>query len=77
MAASTGVAIVDEDDKTSDWLEIHNTGAISEPLGGYRLTDDADDLAQWTLPNISIPTGVDRGASSIVSGAHQQLVAHL
>ena len=42
--------LADEDGSFSDWLEIHNPDASSLDLGGYHLTDDAEDLTKWTLP---------------------------
>ena len=57
LTSSTGVSLVDEDNDSSDWVEIHNTGATPVSLGGYHLTDDADDLTQWTFPAVSIPAG--------------------
>jgi hypothetical protein len=33
-----------------DWIEILNTGTNPLDLGGWRLTNDAGDLNQWTFP---------------------------
>ena len=35
---------------SEDWIEILNTGSTTLDLGGWRLTDNAGDLAKWTFP---------------------------
>jgi hypothetical protein len=42
----------DEDRDESDWIEIHNTGADTINLNGWYLTDDINNLAKWTFPEI-------------------------
>lgn len=49
--------IVDEDGANSDWIELHNPGDAAINLDGYHLTDRADDLNRWRLPNVSLPAG--------------------
>ena len=40
----------------TDWIELHNTGASSVSLAGYRLTDDRGNPSLWTFPSgASIP----------------------
>ena len=39
----------------SDWIEIHNPTDEAVSVNGWRLTDDADDLEKWQLPEVSIP----------------------
>ncbi|MCH8922417.1 MAG: lamin tail domain-containing protein, partial [Planctomycetes bacterium] len=43
-------ALRDEDGDFSDWIEIYNPTAQSVNLDGWHLSDDADDLDQWTFP---------------------------
>ncbi|MGJ8642230.1 MAG: lamin tail domain-containing protein [Luteolibacter sp.] len=57
LASNSGVSLLDEDNEASDWIEIRNTGASTESLAGYRLTDNVTDLAQWTFPAVDIPAG--------------------
>jgi len=57
FAASADGSFLDEDGDGSDWIELHNSGAASLDLGGYFLTDDPDDLTQWTLPDVSLNAG--------------------
>ena len=45
---------IDEDGDTPDWLEIHNYGSQSVSINGWSLSDDVDDLSQWTFPNITL-----------------------
>jgi hypothetical protein len=47
----------DEDGTYSDWLEIHNESATPVNVGGYYLTDNADEPTQWQFPSVSIPAG--------------------
>ena len=41
---------VDEDNESSDWIEIYNPTDRTIDLGGWYLTDDADNLTQWSFP---------------------------
>ncbi|NWK54990.1 lamin tail domain-containing protein [Verrucomicrobiaceae bacterium N1E253] len=45
---------------TDDWIEIHNTSSTTLDLGGWKLTDSADELNQWTFPS----------ATTIVAGGY-------
>ncbi len=45
--------IRDEDGDFSDWIEIRNTSDALN-VGGWFLTDDADDLTKWRLPNLDL-----------------------
>ena len=49
--------IVDEDGDSSDWLEIHHQGLDPIDVGGYYLTDNANDLTRWRLPAVTIADG--------------------
>ncbi len=42
----------DEDRDESDWIEIHNAGADTVDLMGWYLTDDVNNLAKWTFPEV-------------------------
>jgi len=37
-----------------DWIELHNTAAEPQTLVGYYLTDSADNLMKWPLPQITL-----------------------
>ncbi len=52
--ASNSTAILDGDGKSSDWIEIYNPTGVSVSLGGWYLTDNADNLTKWAFPNINI-----------------------
>ncbi|MFK8061464.1 MAG: lamin tail domain-containing protein, partial [Polaribacter sp.] len=45
---------LDEDGDASDWLEIHNYGSQNVSMNGWFLSDDVNDLTQWTFPNITL-----------------------
>jgi hypothetical protein len=41
----------DDEGKSSDWVEIHNSSSRDLQLAGYRLTDDLDNLDKWIFPD--------------------------
>ncbi len=45
---------MDEDDDTSDWIELFNAGSDSINLSGYMLTDESDEPGQWVFPSVVI-----------------------
>ncbi len=49
--------LLDEDEESSDWIEIQNQGGAAVNLEGWYLTDDADDLMRWSLPATEILPG--------------------
>ncbi len=50
-------SLVDEDNDSPDWIELHNDGDESASLAGYFLTDDQNDLNQWEFPDVSLDPG--------------------
>ena len=55
--ASNDTTLNDGDGNSSDWIEIHNFGAAPVNLGGWHLTDRADNLDKWQFPSVVIPAG--------------------
>ena len=55
--ASNSGGLRDGDGDSSDWIELYNTTAAPIDLGGYYLTDDADELDQWQFPSGTIIDG--------------------
>lgn len=53
MAKNT-VTLADEDGDFSDWIELYNPGETSVNLNGYYLTDKADNLTKWDIPNVNL-----------------------
>ncbi|MDE0867085.1 MAG: lamin tail domain-containing protein, partial [Rubripirellula sp.] len=62
-----------------DWIELHNRGSASVNLDGWSLTDDADNLAKWIFPNVTIrarsrmvifATGEDISSTSLSKPSH-------
>lgn len=47
------------DGSSPDWIEIHNSGATTLDLTGWHLTDNSQELLQWTFPEGSILTAGD------------------
>ena len=52
----------DENEQFNDWIEIHNRGEQPIDIGGFFLTDDADSVNKWQIPNTkpdrtTIPAG--------------------
>jgi hypothetical protein len=52
--ASNDAIVADQDDEYDDWIELYNIGLESIDLEGYFLSDDADDVAQWSFPEGTI-----------------------
>ncbi|MEN6429100.1 MAG: chitobiase/beta-hexosaminidase C-terminal domain-containing protein, partial [Phycisphaerales bacterium] len=42
--------LLDSDGDSSDWIELYNPTQQAFDLGGWYLTDDANDLARWRFP---------------------------
>ncbi|XAL99912.1 CotH kinase family protein [Phycisphaeraceae bacterium D3-23] len=57
LLAVNNDGLEDEDGNNSDWLELHNAGDMALNLDGWFLTDDASDLEQWALPNVTLGVG--------------------
>lgn len=53
--ASNDTALLDRFGDSSDWIEVHNPSASAISLAGWFLTDDADNLDKWQLPDVTIP----------------------
>ena len=51
---SSNSVYTDEDGDASDWLEIHNFGTEDVSINGWTLSDDTNNLAKWTFPNITL-----------------------
>ncbi len=52
--ASNQSTLDDEDGDSSDWIEIHNPGAVDADISGMFLTDDALELTKWRIPDGTI-----------------------
>ncbi len=55
--ASNNRSLLDEDGESPDWLELMNVGVAPVNLQGWHLTDDPDQLDQWSLPSFTLPPG--------------------
>ena len=47
---NTPGSIMDMDDDSSDWIELHNSGVTVADLSGWKLTDDFLVPNKWTFP---------------------------
>lgn len=63
FGASNSAVIQDQDGEYSDWVELHNAGALAVDLGGWYLTDSASNKTKWQIPT---PTVLAPGAFLIV-----------
>ena len=52
--AAGGEFLADVDGDYPDWVEIYNDGAEPVQLVGWTLTDDDDEPAKWTFPEVEI-----------------------
>src|SRR5437660_12335514 len=46
--------LADEDGSYEDWIEIYNAGSKSVNLGGWYLTDNANELTKWRFPGTNL-----------------------
>jgi hypothetical protein len=49
--------ILDEDNDSSDWIELCNTTPSAIHLGGWYLTDDPANLTRWEIPDLVLDSG--------------------
>ncbi|MDD2597860.1 MAG: lamin tail domain-containing protein [Kiritimatiellae bacterium] len=55
--ASNDYSLEDEDNSSSDWIEIYNRGDMAGDLEGWSLTDSDKNLAKWVFPATPLPAG--------------------
>ena len=55
--ASNGSTLADGEGNFEDWIELQNTGDMSQSFNGWHLTDDPSDLTKWPFPDISLAPG--------------------
>ena len=55
--------IQDEDGDPSPWIELFNPTAGAVNLSGWALTDDTNNLAKWTFPNVVLLDAGDANGS--------------
>lgn len=54
LMASNATTQADQDGEFDDWVELYNNTSTSINLGGYYLTDNANDLMKYQFPNVTI-----------------------
>lgn len=52
--ASNQEGLTDEDEETSDWIELHNPTTTPLDLSEWTLTDSLEDPTKWTFPSITL-----------------------
>ena len=57
FVADNDGSYLDSDGEASDWIELHNPGAVPASTDGLYLTDSVSNLTKWLLPDVSIPAG--------------------
>ena len=55
--ADNDETLQDDFEESSDWIEIYNPTPSAIDLDGWHLTDDREDLTQWTFPAITLQPG--------------------
>jgi hypothetical protein len=53
--AENRLTLKDEDNDTSDWIELFNSGDEPADLEGWYLTDQTNRLTQWRFPAVVMP----------------------
>ena len=56
VVSSNGL-FFDEDGDTPDWFELFNTTAGPVNITGYSITDNKEDTAQWSFPELVLDSG--------------------
>ena len=51
ILASNNTVNTDESGEYDDWLELYYSGTESKDIGGLYLTDKADNLTKWIIPD--------------------------
>ncbi|MBR5644357.1 MAG: lamin tail domain-containing protein, partial [Salinivirgaceae bacterium] len=54
---ANSTSFLDEYGDSNDWIELLNTSSADVNLGGWHLSDKADNLAKWTFPAVTIKAG--------------------
>ena len=57
LSASNSSTIFDEDGDSSDWIELQNTSDQAIQLSNYFISDDAEDLTKYALPEYLLKPG--------------------
>lgn len=57
LMADNKSVFADAEGRFSDWIELTNTGDAPCTLSGWYLSDDADDLTQWKIPDCTFEPG--------------------
>ncbi len=52
--ASNDSTLLDQDDDSSDWIELYNSTESTVDLDGWFLTDNPDNLEKWEFPSVQI-----------------------
>lgn len=55
IMADNEFGIADEDGEVQDWIELFNPQAAPVALAGWHLTDNPNNMTQWTFPSGIIP----------------------
>ncbi len=55
--ASNDSTLLDENDQSSDWIELYNNSKSIINLDGWHLTDDEESLTKWQLPAVDLAAG--------------------
>lgn len=54
VVTSNASSLADADGDHSDWIELRNPHDEPQDLAGYHLSDDDEDPARWSLPDITL-----------------------
>jgi hypothetical protein len=57
LMASNETTQADQDGEYDDWIELYNNTDSEISLLGYYLSDDEEDMTQWSFPDTSIAAG--------------------
>ena len=55
FVAQNTYSLADENGDSEDWIEIENTDGTEVSLNGWYLSDNADNLTKWMIPDVTLP----------------------
>ena len=57
VMAKNASLLIDEDGQFEDWIELYNYGSVDIDLEDFWLSDDEENPAKWTFPEVTIEAG--------------------
>ncbi|MCB2219928.1 MAG: CotH kinase family protein [Bacteroidetes bacterium] len=72
ICSRNATVLMDEDEESSDWIELYNQGDNTVHLQGWWLSDDLTNLQKWSFPDLVLPP--DSLALLFASGKNRKVL---